>query len=58
LEQAQKLARHGPPVKAKFAARIRDLYTELGRAFEQNGQPEQASAIYAELARLPPKSSG
>lgn len=58
LEQAQNLARQGPPVKAKFAARIRDLYADLGRAFEQNGQPEQASAIYAELARLAPKSSG
>ena len=52
LEQARDLARAGSPVQADFEAYIRDLYAQLGRAYEQNGQPEQAAAIQAELERL------
>jgi DNA-binding SARP family transcriptional activator len=52
LEQARNLAQQGPPVRAEFEGHIRDLYAQLGRAFELDGQPEQASAIYAELERL------
>jgi DNA-binding SARP family transcriptional activator len=55
LEQARNLARQGPRVEADFEAHIRDLYTQLGRAYELNGQPEQATDIYAELERPEPK---
>jgi predicted ATPase len=56
LELAQNLARHRPAVQTKLKAHIHDLYIQLGRAFERDGQPEQASAIYAELERLAPKA--
>ena len=52
LEQARQLAQQTPPVQAEFQAHIRDLYTQLGQAYELNGQLEQAAAIHAELARL------
>ncbi len=52
LEQARDLARQGSPVQAAFEGHIRDLYAQLGRAYELNGLPEQAAAIQAELERL------
>ncbi len=59
LEQARDLARNGSPVQAEFEAHIRDLYAQLGRAYERNGRPEQAAAIYAEVERLAPtRASG
>ncbi len=54
LERARNLARQEPPVRAEYAAHIRELYAQLGHAFELNGQPEQAAAIYADLQRLGP----
>jgi DNA-binding SARP family transcriptional activator len=58
LERARNLARQAPPVKAEFEAHIRDLYAQLGRAYELNGQAEHASAIYAEMQRLTLKKTG
>jgi DNA-binding SARP family transcriptional activator len=52
LEQARDLALQGPPLPAELEAHIRDLYAQLGRAYERNGQPEQAAAIQAEVERL------
>jgi predicted ATPase len=58
LEQARTLARQGPLVQAEFEAHIRDLYAQLGQAYERNGLPEQAAAINAELERLATKPTG
>ena len=58
LEQARDLAQDGPPLPAEFDAHIRDLYAQLGQAYERNGQPEQAAAIQAEVERLAPIQSG
>jgi predicted ATPase len=55
LEQARALARQAPD-QADLQAHIRGLYAQLGRAYELNGQPEQATAIYAELERLAPQA--
>ena len=57
LEQARQLAREASPARTEFEGRIRDLYTQLGRVFELDGQPEQAAAIYAEVERLAPRRS-
>ena len=57
LEQARQLAREASPARTEFEAHIRDLYTQLGRVFELDGQPEQAAAIYAEVERLAPRRS-
>jgi len=54
LEQARDLALQGPPLPAELETHIRDLYAQLGRAYERNGQPEQAAAIQAEMERLAP----
>ena len=56
LEQAQNLARPGSPGQAEIETHIRDLYAQLGRAYELNGQPEQAAAIYADLKQWVPKA--
>jgi hypothetical protein len=53
LEQA----RQEPWAKTEFEAHIRDLYAQLVRADELNGQAEQAAAIYAEMERLALKQS-
>jgi len=55
LEQARLLAQVRPLVEAEHEAHILDLYAQLGRAYELNGQPEQAASIYAELKRLAPR---
>jgi DNA-binding SARP family transcriptional activator len=58
LEQARDLAQDGLPLPAELEAHIRDLYAQLGRAYERNGQPEQAAAIQAEVERLAPRQNG
>jgi len=55
LEKARQLAQEVPQANTEFETHIRDLYAQLGRAYELNGQPEQATSIYAELQRLEPK---
>ena len=55
FEKARQLAQEGSLVGAEFESLRRDLYLVLGRAYEQNGQHEQASAVYAELERLTPR---
>jgi len=55
FEKARQVAGEASLVGAEFEARLRDLYEQLGRAYELVGQPEQAKAIYDELKRLAPK---
>jgi predicted ATPase len=57
FETARQLAREASLAGAAFEAHLRDLYLQLGRAYELGGQPAQASAVYEELERLEPKSS-
>ena len=54
LENASHLAREAAVAGAEVEIRLRLLYTQLGQAYEQNGQPDQAAAVYAERARLAP----
>ncbi len=54
LDNARKLAREAAAASADVEARLRDLYTQLGQAYEQNDQPELAARIYAERARIMP----
>lgn len=55
FETARQLAREASLAGAAFEAHLRDLYLQLGRAYELGGQPAQASAVYEELERLEPK---
>ncbi len=57
FEKARQLAREASLVGAAFEPHIRDLYLQLGRAYELGGQHEQALAVYGELERLSPKQS-
>jgi DNA-binding SARP family transcriptional activator len=57
LEKARQLAQEGSLVGAEFESQIRDLYAQLGRAYELGGQHEQALVVYDELERLTPKQS-
>lgn len=52
LSNARRLAREAAVAGAEVEVRLRDLYTQLGQAYERNDQPEQAAAVYAERARL------
>jgi predicted ATPase len=55
FEKARQLVQEGSLVGAAFRSQIRDLYAQLGRAYELGGQHEQAVAVYAEWARLTSK---
>jgi predicted ATPase len=55
FEKARQLVREASLVGAESEAHVRDLYRQLGRAYELGGQHEQASAVYGELERLTPK---
>lgn len=55
FEKARQLVREGSVVGAEFESHRRDLYLQLGRAYELDGQHEQALAVCAELERLTPK---
>jgi DNA-binding SARP family transcriptional activator len=57
FEKARQLAQEGSLVDAAFESPIRDLYAQLGWAYELGGQHEQALAVRAELERLTPKQS-
>ena len=41
-QQARQLAWEVSPANPDFEAQIRDLYLQLGQAYELGGQPEQA----------------
>jgi predicted ATPase len=53
FEKAWQLAREGALAGVGLEAQLRDLYLQLGRAYEQDGRPEQASAVYDQLSKLP-----
>ncbi len=53
FEKAGQLAREASLVGAEFEVHLPDLYQQLGRAYELNGQPEQAMAVYELLSKLP-----
>ena len=55
FEKARQLAREAAWAGAEIESRIRDLYVQLGQAYELSGQPEQAAVVHAERARLAPK---
>ena len=55
FEKARELAREPSRAGAALEAHLRDLYRQLGRAYEISGQPAQASAVYEELERLEPQ---
>jgi tetratricopeptide (TPR) repeat protein len=57
FEKARQLAREASFVGAEFEPNIRDLYVQLGRAYELGGQHKQALAVHDELERLTPKQS-
>jgi DNA-binding SARP family transcriptional activator len=57
FEKSHQLAQEGLFVGAEAEAHVRDLYLQLGRAYELGRQHEQASAVYAELERLGTKQS-
>jgi predicted ATPase len=53
--QARQLAWEVSPVNPDFEAQIRDLYVQLGQAYELGGQPEQAQVVLAEWTDAAPK---
>jgi len=55
FEKARQLAREASLAGAAFETQLRDLYRQLGRAYEISGQPVQAAAAYEELERLEPQ---
>lgn len=57
FEKARELAREASSAGATFEAPIRDLYRQLGRAYELAGQPAQAKAVYEALERLESEQS-
>ena len=57
FEKARQLAQEGSLSGAAFESHLRDLYAQLGRAYELGGQHEQALAVHDELARLTSKQS-
>ncbi len=57
FEKARQLVQEGSLVGAEFESLRRDLYLQLGRAYELSDQHEQALAVSAELERLTPKQS-
>jgi DNA-binding SARP family transcriptional activator len=57
FEKARQLARETSFASPESEPNVRDLYVQLGRAYELGGQHKQALAVYDELARLTPKQS-
>ena len=57
FEKARRLVQEGSLAGGQFESLRRDLYLQLGRAYELAGQHQQAQAVYAELERLTPKQS-
>ena len=55
FEKARQLVQEGSLAGAKFESLRRELYVQLGRAYELAGQQAQAQAVYAELERLTSK---
>ncbi|HKZ70298.1 MAG TPA: AAA family ATPase [Anaerolineales bacterium] len=53
FEKARQLAREASLAGVEFESHLRDLYLQLGRAYELDGRPEQASAVYDQLSKLP-----
>ena len=53
FEKARQLAQEGSFAGMEFEPHLRDLYLQLGRAYELNGQPEQALAVYNQLSKQP-----
>jgi DNA-binding SARP family transcriptional activator len=52
FEKARQLAQEAPLAGVDFEPHLRDLYVQLGRAYELNGRPEQAAAVYDQLSKL------
>ena len=50
-QQARHLAREVSPLSPDLEAQIRDVYWQLGQAYELSGQHGQAEAVYAEWKR-------
>ncbi len=57
FEKARQLAQEGLFTNGEAGTYIRDLYSQLGRAYEMNGDHDQALAIHNELHRLGPQPS-
>ncbi len=53
FEKARQLAQEASLTGVAFESHLRDLYLQLSRAYELTGQPEQASATYDQLSKLP-----
>ncbi len=52
FEKSRQLAQEGLFVSAEVKASLRDLYLQLGRAYELSGETERASAAYDEVEQL------
>jgi DNA-binding SARP family transcriptional activator len=52
FEKARQLVQDGSLVIAEFESELRELYLQLGRAYELSGQYERALSVDAELKRL------
>ena len=52
FEKARQLAQEGSFAGAELESHRRDLYLQLGRAYELGGQHKQALVIYDEHERL------
>jgi predicted ATPase len=57
FEKARQLVQEGAVVGSEFESPRRELYLQLGQAYELAGQHQQALVVYAELERLTPKQS-
>ncbi len=57
FEKARQLAQGGLFLGPEAEAHVHDWYLQLGRAYELNGNHEQALTIYDELKRLGPQPS-
>lgn len=57
FERAWRLMKEESLDSLEFVPQLRDLYLQLGQAYELDGQHEQALVVYAELAQLPPFQS-
>jgi predicted ATPase len=57
FERARQFIKEESLVGSEFESRLHDLYSQLGQAYELDGQHNQALAVYAELEQLPPLQS-
>ncbi len=53
LEKAHQLAQEGSLAGVAFEPHLHDLYLQLSQAYELDGQPERALAVYNPLSKLP-----